>query len=229
MEIIFIVGPPGSGKTFGIRTLKNPERYFYINADFKNLTFRGWKEKFRKNFNYVEESNDLKVKEWVQKAYDAKKKDANTGNPTDEYLFEGVILDTGNALMNDSEMLSTKSLSFNEWYDVAKHMYALVKEFQKDKRDNFFFFVLFHQGTDAHDRKSVLANGRKLEKIQLEGLVNWCFFTRIEGKGAERKYLLETTNDGDSNAKRKDDAFPDVIENDYQLIIDGIKQFEGLE
>lgn len=223
MEIIYVVGPPGTGKTTGASKL-NPAETFIINADYKSLSFRGGKKNYSKEKgNYIELSDPVKVKDWIYKAADAQVKGG-------AYKFKNIIIDTANAIMNDVEMgirtNASATMTHKEWYELAKYIYDMIKPLHKDlKRDDLYIFFLFHEGTDDAGVRGVLSNGRKLEKIQLEGLVNWCFFTSVEGD----KYELLTRNTGEAKAKRKADAFPDTIPNDYQAIVDGIRAFEDGE
>ena len=46
-KTIAIMGISGSGKSSSIRTL-DPETTFYIDADGKGLTWKGWKEQYNK-------------------------------------------------------------------------------------------------------------------------------------------------------------------------------------
>ena len=54
---ILIMGESGSGKTTSMRNLK-PEETFYIDADKKGLSWKGWKEQYNEeNKNYMATSD----------------------------------------------------------------------------------------------------------------------------------------------------------------------------
>ena len=214
MPYIAIVGKPGTGKTTGVKYL-NPDQTLYVNADGKDLTWKGAKQQYN-----AERKNHYKISsfEKIQKAFEY-------ANKTPE--IKNFIFDTANAVMNDIEM-KQNSIGFKGWLDLAQNMYELLKPNQEICREDLFVFVLFHEGTDDQNVRRIVSNGRKLEKINLEGLFNNVFFTKVEFQDNKPEYKLIVEYDGGSASKSVDGLFDtSEIPNNYQMIVDAIKKWEN--
>jgi len=86
------MGESGSGKTTSCRNL-NPAETFYIDADRKGLSWRGWREQYNaENKNYYKSSDVDRIKIALDSI--------NLKQTHIKY----VVIDTLNAIMIDDEM-----------------------------------------------------------------------------------------------------------------------------
>ena len=115
-KVICIAGESGSGKTTSMRNL-DPKTTFYIDADCKGLSWKGWRSQYNTdNKNY--------------KATD----DANVVRTFIKRLAEGcpnikvIVVDTINGLMVADEMRRSKEKGYDKWVDLAACVWDLVCE-----------------------------------------------------------------------------------------------------
>lgn len=211
--VMGIMGESGHGKTSSIRFL-DPKKTFYIDADGKGLSFKGWKTMYNtENKNYAKTSNIKSIKTAFQKINNEHKQ------------FEVLIVDTVNAIMLDNEMERMKEKGYDKWIDLAQFVYELIKDAHNLRNDLYVVFM-FHVAIDSDDYGNriarILTNGRKLEKIKLESkLTNLLYAKCIDGK-----YIFETQAKN-SVAKSMMGLFDKLeIDNDLNFVIQSIKKYE---
>jgi hypothetical protein len=211
--VIGIMGESGHGKTTSIRNL-DPKKTFYIDADGKGLSFKGWKKMYNhENKNYAKTSNIESIKAAFSKV------------DKDFKQFEVLIVDTVNAIMLDSEMERMKEKGYDKWIDLAQFVYGLIKDAHSLRNDLYVVFI-FHVAIDSDDYGNrvarILTNGRKLEKIKLESkLTNLLYAKCVDGK-----YVFETQAKN-STAKSMMGLFETFeIDNDLNFVIESIKKYE---
>ena len=225
-KTIAVVGQSGEGKSTGIRTL-NPETTFIINCDGKSLPFRKADKLYNKeNKNYASTSKYSEVKALLQGISDKK--------PT----CKTIVIDTINAIMVDIEMSSNfrnrkaGGEAMAKWMDLAAEIYDLIND-ANSLRDDLTIFMCFHAGlyTDVtgNEKKCIVTNGRKLEKIHLESKFPLVLFTHVkyvsEGKN---EYFLETQANS-SSGKTPMECFTDfLIPNDFKLIDEKVREYYEL-
>jgi predicted ATP-dependent serine protease len=94
--LVQILGEPGTGKTYSMRNL-NPSETLYINADRKNMPFRGWKAKYSmENKNYIATSDIGTIYSLLKKVHESQPQ------------IKVVVIDTINSIMSDKEMSERK-------------------------------------------------------------------------------------------------------------------------
>ena len=125
--IIGLMGQSGHGKTTAMRTL-DPETTYYIDADRKGLSWKGWKQQFNeRKGNYIRESNPGKVWQYLQQV-------------NDNGTFKTVVVDTVNAIMVDDEMARMHEKGYDKWAELACSVYEMISESNMFRDDLIIVF-----------------------------------------------------------------------------------------
>lgn len=211
-KVICIMGESGSGKTTSMRNL-DPKTTFYIDADCKGLSWKGWRSQYNTdNKNY--------------KATD----DANVVRTFIKRLAEGcpnikvIVVDTINGLMVADEMRRSKEKGYDKWVDLAACVWDLVCECYT-YRDDLTIVFTAHTQTD-HDENGYMftrikTSGKKLDKIVLESK----FTTVLLSECVDGQYKFETRANN-STAKSPLGAFEEFeIDNDIVEVIKALEEF----
>ncbi len=105
MNLVQITGLPATGKTTGARFL-DPKSTYYIDADGKGLSWKGWKNAYNaENKNYAKTADPTTIYK-VVKAVSETRQDINC-----------IVIDTINAMMTTEEMAILESPSRDKWAD----------------------------------------------------------------------------------------------------------------
>lgn len=95
-KVIGIMGESGAGKTTSLEKL-NPAETYYIDADKKGLSWKGWREQYNeKNKNYFKSDDASKIEKVIQGVNDTR--------PEIKYI----VIDTLNGIMVADEMRRSK-------------------------------------------------------------------------------------------------------------------------
>lgn len=205
---IMILGQSGSGKTTSLRNL-NPKESFYIDADGKGLSWKGWRKQYcKENKNYYR-TDDADQIYAIMQQIDTKQKQI-------KYL----IIDTLNGIMVGDEMRRAKDKGYDKWMDLAQSVFNIV-DYSNKMRDDLFVILMAHSQTSDDGFTCMLTNGRKLNKICLESKMT----TVLIAKEIDGKYVFETRAHN-STAKTPMGAFDeDIVENDIVPIIKVLEEF----
>jgi len=188
---IGIGGESGSGKTTSLKSIHEgngeftPKNVFYINADKKELPFRNWRNVWKKELgNYLESSDISSIKTWLKKVNDKAPH------------IRAVIIDTINGIMMDREMMESRSLNYDKWYDLAKDIYELISisnnEMRSDLMIVFMTHIALYTDVDGKEKKCIVTNGRKLEKIRLESKLPIMIYTYVDTEEeGHNKYMFQ--------------------------------------
>lgn len=206
---LMIIGPSGSGKTTSLEKL-DPKQTFYIDADGKGLSWKGWRKQYNKeNKNYFRCDEPDKIFALMQQI-DEKQKQI-------KYL----VIDTLNGCMVADEMRRAKEKAYDKWVDLAQSVYNIV-DYANKMRDDLTVILVGHTQTSDDDFTCMLTNGRKLNKICLESKMTTVLLSRINENG---EYVFETRAKN-STAKTPRGAFDtDEIPNDITVVLDALKDF----
>lgn len=203
----------GSGKTTSMRNLP-PKETFYIDADKKGLSWKGWKNDYNaENKNYMATSDARTIQTLLSKI------------SNEQPQFKYVIIDTLNWVMIDDEFLHMKDKGFDKWQDMAYSIMGIVS-LANVLRDDLTVIFVMHSQTERDDITGstftrAKTSGRKIEKIGLESK----FTTVLLAKCIDGKYIFETHNNN-STAKTPMGAFEnDEIDNDIMIVIDALKEY----
>lgn len=211
-KVICIAGESGSGKTTCMRNL-DPSSTYYIDADRKGLSWKGWRQQYsEKNNNYkaTDDANIVRafIKNIAEKAPQVKV----------------IVVDTINGLMVADEMRRSKEKGYDKWVDLATCVWDLIVECY-NYRDDLTIVFTAHTQTEVDDAgyrfTRIQTSGKKLNKIVLESK----FTTVLLAKCTDGKYLLETQANN-STAKSPMGAFEEFeIENDIIKVIKALEEF----
>lgn len=210
-KVIAIMGESGSGKTTSMQNL-DPKTTFYIDADRKGLSWRGWREQYsEKKGNYLKSDDVETVKKYIKTVAEMKN-------------WKVVVVDTINGLMVADEMRRSKEKGYDKWVDLATCVWDLVVDCY-DYRDDLTVIFTAHTQTETDDSgyrfTRIQTSGKKLNKIVLESK----FTTVLLSKCVDGKYLFETRANN-STAKTPKGAFEDFeIENDITTVIKELEEF----
>ena len=204
-----IIGTSGSGKTTSLEKL-DPKQTFYIDADGKGLSWKGWRKQYNKeNKNYFQCDAPEQIFSLMQ-TIDEKQKQ-----------IKFLVIDTLNGCMVADEMRRAKEKAYDKWMDLAQSVYNIV-DYSNKMRDDLTVILIGHTQTSDDGFTCMLTNGRKLNKICLESKMTTVLLSRINDNG---EYVFETRAKN-STAKAPRAAFDvDEIPNDITLVIDALKDF----
>lgn len=204
-----IIGTSGSGKTTSLEKL-DPKQTFYIDADGKGLSWKGWRKQYNKeNKNYFQCDAPEQIFSLMQ-TIDEKQKQ-----------IKFLVIDTLNGCMVADEMRRAKEKAYDKWMDLAQSVYSIV-DYSNKMRDDLTVILIGHTQTSDDGFTCMLTNGRKLNKICLESKMTTVLLSRINDNG---EYVFETRA-RNSTAKTPRGAFDvDEIPNDITLVIDALKDF----
>lgn len=208
-KAIMIIGTSGSGKTTSLEKL-DPKTTFYIDADGKGLSWKGWRKQYNKeNKNYFQCDAPEQIFSLMQ-TIDEKQKQ-----------IKFLVIDTLNGCMVADEMRRAKEKAYDKWMDLAQSVYNIV-DYSNKMRDDLTVILIGHTQTSDDGFTCMLTNGRKLNKICLESKMTTVLLSRINDNG---EYVFETRAKN-STAKTPRGAFDtDEIPNDITLVIDALKDF----
>lgn len=206
---LMIIGSSGSGKTTSLEKL-DPKQTFYIDADGKGLSWKGWRNQYNKeNKNYFRCDEPDKIFALMQQI-DEKQKQI-------KYL----VIDTLNGCMVADEMRRAKEKAYDKWMDLAQSVYNIV-DYSNKMRDDLTVILVGHTQTSDDGFTCMLTNGRKLNKICLESKMTTVLLSRINENG---EYVFETRAKN-STAKTPRGAFEaDEIPNDITVVLNTLKDF----
>ena len=211
-KVICIAGESGSGKTTSMRNL-DPATTYYIDADKKGLSWKGWREQYntdKKNYLKCDDVNI--VRNYIKSVAEKCPK------------IKVIVVDTINGLMVADEMRRSKEKGYDKWVDLATCVWDLVVDCY-DFRDDLTIVFTAHTQTETDESgyrfTRIQTSGKKLNKIVLESK----FTTVLLAKCVDGKYLFETQANN-STAKSPMGAFDDFeIENDIVKVIAALKDF----
>lgn len=208
---ILIMGESGSGKTTSLRTLP-PERTYYIDADGKGLSWKGWREQYNaENKNYKRLTDGEQILAAMMAV-----------NESEQYDY--LVIDTINGSMLASEMDNIREKGYDKWVDLAEAGYKICR-ISNMLRDDLTVIITGHAETvttdDGYRKTRLKSNGRKLEKIVLESL----FTTVLLTDYVNGEYVFHTRLEN-SSCKTPMGAFEkDTISNDIQTVIKALEEY----
>ena len=208
-KAIMIIGTSGSGKTTSLEKL-DPKQTFYIDADGKGLSWKGWRQQYNKeNKNYFRCDAPEQIFSLMQQIDEKQKQ------------IKFLVIDTLNGCMVADEMRRSKEKTYDKWMDLAQSVYGIV-DYANKMREDLTVILVGHTQTSEDGFTCMLTNGRKLNKICLESKMTTVLLSRINENG---EYVFETRAKN-STAKTPRGAFDvDEIPNDITIVIDALKDF----
>lgn len=224
-ETIAIVGESGTGKSTSLRNL-NPEETFIISTTGKPLPFRGWKKKYIpiKINNDGITGNYFTSSKWDQIIKILQIIDKKMPH------IKQVIVDDFQYVLSYEFVDRATEAGYGKFSELAQHAMEILRYAEK-MRENCKMIFLTHSENvgDVMNPKYVIKTVGKLlaEKVTLEGLFTYIFFTRVsEGDEGRMQYKLLTNSDGTCVAKTSLGMFEEMeIDNDLEEIIRVIDEY----
>lgn len=227
-ETIAIVGESGSGKSTSLRNL-DPTETFIISTTGKPLPFRGWRKKYIKlskdaNGNYTGNYYTSSAWDKIIKIL----KVINTKMPH----IKQVIIDDFQYVLSYEFVDRATEVGYSKFSELAQHAMEILRYAENMREDCKMIFLTHSENVgDALNPKYVIKTVGKMlaEKVTLEGLFTYIFFTKVsEGEDGKMKYTLITNTDGKCIAKTPMDMFADLeIDNDLSEIIKVIDDYNN--
>lgn len=192
-KLICIMGESGAGKTTAMRTLP-PDQTYYVDADLKGLSWKGWKSKYSKEKkNYLANNDPQYIRNVLQ------------GISDDRPNIRYIVIDTLNGIMVADEMKRMAEKGYDKWVDLATCVWELIDN-ALVMRDDLTIIFLCHSQTDRDDNgysfTRIKTSGKKLDKIVLESK----FTTVLLAKVIDGRHVFEVHADH-STAKTPLDAY----------------------
>ena len=224
-ETIAIVGESGTGKSTSLRNL-NPEETFIISTTGKPLPFRGWKKKYAP----IKVSADgISGNYFTSSKWDQIMKILQIVDKKMPHIKQ-VIVDDFQYVLSYEFVDRATEVGYTKFTELAQHAMEILRYAEKMRDDCKMIFLTHSENVgDAMNPKYVIKTVGKLlaEKVTLEGLFTYIFFTRVgEGTDGRMEYKLLTNSDGTCVAKTSLGMFDEMeIDNDLNEIIKVIDEY----
>ena len=227
-ETIALVGESGSGKSTSLRNL-NPEETFIISTTSKPLPFRGWRSKYK----LLKKDS---TGNWTGNYYIGSKYDSiiKVLKIVDQKLtnVKQVIIDDWQYMLSYEFVDRATESGYTKFSEIAQHAMEVLR-YADVMRDDCKIVFLTHSentGDTLNPKYSIKTVGKLLtEKVTLEGLFTYIFFTKVqEDDNGKIEYKLITNTDGECVAKTPMGMFDDLlIDNDLDAIIKVIDAYNN--
>lgn len=227
-ETIAIVGESGTGKSTSLRNL-NPEETFIISTTGKPLPFRAWKKKYTPL--EIKDGKIVGGNYYVSSKWDQIIKILAIVNSKMPHIKQVVVDDFQYVLSYEFVDRATE-VGYGKFSELAQHAMEILRYAEKMRDDCKMIFLTHSENVgDAMNPKYVIKTVGKLlaEKVTLEGLFTYIFFTRVsEGDDGRMQYKLLTNSDGTCVAKSSLGMFEEMeIDNDLKMIIEIIDKYNN--
>ena len=218
-ETIAIVGESGTGKSTSLRNL-NPETTFIISTTGKPLPFRAWKKKY---IPIKIEGKNVSGNYYVSSKWDQILKILQIIDKMMPHIKQ-VIIDDFQYVLSYEFVDRATEVGYTKFSELAQHAMEILRYSEKMREDCKMIFLTHSEnvGDNVNPKYVIKTVGKLLsEKVTLEGLFTYIFFTKVnEGVSGRMEYKLITNNDGSCVAKTSLGMFEDLeIDNDLDEII----------
>lgn len=209
--VVQVSGLPGTGKTFGARTL-NPDHTYIIQADKKGLPWAGWKRQYNKDKKNYAETSDGNTIYRLCRGISESRPEVNV-----------VIIDTINSIMSDKEMAERKRPGYDKWQDLAGDIYDLMALLRDIPREDIIFYVMAHieeYEVDGETHWRTKTNGQKLTRLNMNSRLNYNLYTQVEHNPVteQSEYFFITQSNGKNEARSTYGALDYKIPNDLEFV-----------
>lgn len=218
-ETIAIVGESGTGKSTSLRNL-NSETTFIISTTGKPLPFRAWKKKY---IPIKIEGKNVSGNYYVSSKWDQILKILQIIDKMMPHIKQ-VIIDDFQYVLSYEFVDRATEVGYTKFSELAQHAMEILRYSEKMREDCKMIFLTHSEnvGDNVNPKYVIKTVGKLLsEKVTLEGLFTYIFFTKVnEGDSGRMEYKLITNNDGSCVAKTSLGMFEDLeIDNDLNEII----------
>lgn len=218
-ETIAIVGESGTGKSTSLRNL-DPKETFIISTTGKPLPFRGYKKKY---VPLKIEGKNVSGNYYVSSKWDQILKILQIIDKMMPHIKQ-VIVDDFQYVLSYEFVDRATEVGYTKFSELAQHAMEILRYSEKMREDCKMIFLTHSENVgDVMNPKYVIKTVGKLlsEKVTLEGLFTYIFFTKVsEGDDGRMQYKLITNSDGTCIAKTSLGMFEELeIDNDLAEII----------
>jgi ABC-type dipeptide/oligopeptide/nickel transport system ATPase component len=227
-ETIALVGESGSGKSTSLRNL-NPEETFIISTTSKPLPFKGWRSKYK--ILKKDSSGNWVGNYFIGSKYDNILKVLKLIDQKLTHIKQ-VIIDDWQYMLSYEFVDRATETGYTKFSELAQHAMEVLRYADVMRDDCKIVFLTHSENTgDAINPKYTIKTVGKLltEKVTLEGLFTYIFFTKVqEGDNGRMEYKLITNTDGECVAKTPMGMFDELlIDNDLDAIIKVIDAYNN--
>jgi len=228
---ILVLGDPGTGKSTAIESL-DPKSTFIICSDRKPLPFKDWRTKYK---TILKENGKLDLTASNYYSTDSPSIILNLMKAVSENKPETkvLILDTLTAVMENEYMSRIKEKGYGKFEDTALDTFNLLIA-PDNLRDDLTVIILAHTedntDLDGFRKTSFKVVGGKLigQNIKPEARFTNVLYTEVIMEDEKPCYYFLTQCDGSNTCRTQKELFEDLrIPNDYQYVLDKIKEYEG--
>lgn len=197
----------------------------------KPLPFRAWKKKY---IPIKIEGKNVSGNYYVSSKWDQILKILQIIDKMMPHIKQ-VIIDDFQYVLSYEFVDRATEVGYTKFSELAQHAMEILRYSEKMREDCKMIFLTHSENVgDNVNPKFVIKTVGKLlsEKVTLEGLFTYIFFTKVsEGDSGRMEYKLITNNDGTCVAKTSFGMFEDLeIDNDLEKIIEVIDDYnEGEE
>lgn len=227
-ETLCIVGESGSGKSTSLRNL-DPSCTFIIATVPKPLPFKGWKKKFSPFTvkDGVPSGNYFVSSSWERILNILKVIDKKMPH------IKQIVIDDMQYILSYEFVDRATEVGYGKFSELAQHLMEILR-YPEQMRDDCKVIFLTHCENvgDALNPKYVIKTIGKLlsEKVTLEGLFTYIFFTKVLEGDNGMEYKFVTNTDGACVAKSPLGMFEDLhIDNDLNAVIEVIDKYNNDE
>ena len=210
-KMLLIMGEQGSGKSFSLKNLP-PKEHFYIDCDKKGMNYKGWRNDYNEEQKNYIKCNDGETIVNLLKNISEKAKH-----------IKYVSIDTINSIMIADELKRSKQKGYDKWDDMANIILQIIMVVP-DLRDDLTVIFIGHTQTSDDGFTQLKTNGRKLNKIGVEGYFNTVLLAKCVN--AENNEYVFETKANNSTARTPYEAFDTMtIPNDIVKVIEVIREY----
>ena len=186
----------------------------------KPLPFRAWKKKY---IPIKIEGKNVSGNYYVSSKWDQILKILQIIDKMMPHIKQ-VIIDDFQYVLSYEFVDRATEVGYTKFSELAQHAMEILRYSEKMREDCKMIFLTHSENVgDNVNPKFVIKTVGKLlsEKVTLEGLFTYIFFTKVsEGDSGRMEYKLITNNDGTCVAKTSFGMFEDLeIDNDLNEII----------
>lgn len=210
-KMLLVMGEQGSGKSFSLKNLPAKE-HFYIDCDKKGMNYKGWRNDYNEEQkNYIKCNDGETIVNLLK----------NISEKAEHIKY--VSIDTINSIMIADELKRSKQKGFDKWDDMANIILQIIMAVP-DLRDDLTVIFIGHTQTSDDGFTQLKTNGRKLNKIGVEGYFNTVLLAKCVN--AENNEYVFETKANNSTARTPYEAFDTMtIPNDIVKVIEVIREY----
>lgn len=186
----------------------------------KPLPFRAWKKKY---IPIKIEGKNVSGNYYVSSKWDQILKILQIIDKMMPHIKQ-VIIDDFQYVLSYEFVDRATEVGYTKFSELAQHAMEILRYSEKMREDCKMIFLTHSEnvGDNVNPKYVIKTVGKLLsEKVTLEGLFTYIFFTKVnEGDSGRMEYKLITNNDGSCVAKTSLGMFEDLeIDNDLDEII----------